>query len=77
MSLRTIEVKTALTCEEFVAFKALVELKGISQSSFIRMHIKDSIARHCAEQVNNSEDRRPAGKWTDNVQPFDFSFANR
>ena len=49
MSLHTIEVKAALTCEEFVAFKALVEIKGISQSSFIRMHIKEAIAKHCAE----------------------------
>ncbi len=77
MSLRTIEVKAALTCEEFVAFKAMVESKGISQSSFVRMYIKESIARHCAEQMNSAEDREPSGNWTDNVQPFDFSFANR
>lgn len=49
------EVKTRLTAEEFVAFRAVAEDKGISQSSFIRMLVKEAIAKHCAVQTAQSE----------------------
>ena len=77
MDPRKVEVKTALTVEEFMAFKALTESKGVSQASFLRMYIKDSIVKHCAEQAPNALDLEPAGNWTGNVQPFDMRIANR
>lgn len=77
MDLRKFEVKVILSAEEFVACKSIAEAKGLSQSSFIRMHVKEVIARHCAEQATNGIDRESAGNWTDNIRPFDMRIANR
>ena len=74
---RRFEVKSRLTAEEFVAFNSMAETKGLSQSSLIRMWIKESIATHCAEQLFKPIAPERDNSGTSNVRPFDFRIANR
>ena len=70
---RRFEVKSRLTAEEFLAFTALAESKGLSQSSFIRMHIKESIAVHCAEQLSKPIEPERDSSGLRNIEPaFDL-----
>lgn len=73
MDARRFEIKTRLTAEEFVAFNAIAEGKGLAQAGLMRMWIKESIAKHCAEQVDAplAPERPISG------QPYKFTFGNR
>ena len=53
-------VKTMLNAEEFVAFRALCDSLGISQSSRIRMMIREDI-RRSAERMSGSMDSEHSG----------------
>ena len=77
MDARRFEVKTRLTAEEFVAFNAIAEGKGLAQAGLMRMWIKESIAKHCAEQLTDAiAPERPIPGLA-NVHPFNFTFGNR
>lgn len=58
--LRTERVSTMLTPSEYIALARLVERLGISQSSAIRMWIREVLERHAAREGDPAEVRRLA-----------------
>lgn len=70
---RRFEVKSRLSPEEFVAFAALAEMKGLSQSSLLRMWIKE----HCAAQASVLAARDGPVMGLGNVEPLHMKFAER
>ncbi|HWG34683.1 MAG TPA: hypothetical protein VN650_10970 [Gemmatimonadaceae bacterium] len=50
MDTHPLVVKSALTADEYIAFTQLAETKGLSQSAYIRMLIKQAVAMECSQQ---------------------------
>lgn len=52
---RDIEVKVRLTATEYIALTAIAERLGLSQSSSIRMWIREAMERHAARGLATAE----------------------
>ena len=70
---RRFEVKTRLNPEEFVAFAAIAESKGLNQGSLLRMWIKE----HCATQASALEARGGTVAGLGNVEPLYMRIGER
>jgi hypothetical protein len=65
MDTHPLVVKSALTADEYIAFTQLAETRGLSQSAYIRMLIKQAVAMECSRQDATVAGRMRAGNGPD------------